>query len=120
MVFKREKFPNNIKQMNKNRYKYVISRITYWIIEPTVFNEFIKFDAMNYFDILNQLFVNPKLFKNINEANTYENIDTAKVITTLENKISDLEPISLLKYLISECESSHNDKIKLLLKELFI
>ena len=106
--------------MNKNRYKYVISRITYWIIEPTVFNEFIKFDAMNYFDILNQLFVNPKLFKNINEANTYENIDTAKVITTLENKISDLELISLLKYLISECESSHNDKIKLLLKELFI
>ena len=44
MVFKREKFPNNIKQMNKDRYKYVISRITYWIIEPTVFNEFIKFD----------------------------------------------------------------------------
>ena len=115
-----KKFPNDTKQMNKDRYKYVIARITYWIIEPTVFNEFIKFDAMNYFDILNQLFANPKLFKIIKEASTYENIDAVKVITSLDNKISDLEPISLLKYLLSECESSHNDKIKLLSKELVI
>ena len=115
-----KKFPNDTKQMNKDKYKNVIARITYWIIEPNVFNEFIKFDVMNYFDILNQLFGNPKLFKIINEAKTYENIDTSKVISAFENKITDLEPISLLRYLLKECEASNNEKIKLLSKELVI
>ena len=115
-----KKFPNDTKQMNKDKYKNVIARITYWIIEPNVFNEFIKFDEMNYFDILNKLFGNPKLFKIISEAKTYENIDTTKVISTFENKITDLEPISLLTYLLKECEASNNEKIKLLSKELVI
>ena len=117
---KGKKFPNPKINMDRDKYHQAISKITYWLLTQKVFLEFVRFDHANYFDILNQLFSNEKLYKIINEAST-NNDEKISALATLYNesfKLNDVEPYSLIKYLVNQCDVYPDEKIKLLANEL--
>ena len=117
---KGKKYPNDKTPMEKEKFSYAISKIAYWILNPKVFTEFVRFDPMNYFSILNELFSTERLYKIIKDAPSNGKIDTPEVLGSFYNnafKINDLEPLSLIKYLYNQCDVYPEEKIKVLANE---
>ena len=116
------KFPNSEEKLNKEKFKALIPKITFWMLTDKNLYELCKFDAKDYFVILKNIFSIPELYK-ILEDYAKENKDNKITVMLLSNnvaKIDDAEPKSLVNYLMEMIKSLKNDKILLYLYDFII
>ena len=116
------KFPNSEEKISKEKFKELIPKLTFWMLNDKNLTELCKFDAKDYFIILKNIFSIPELYK-ILEDYSNENKDNKITVMLLSNniaKIDDADPKSLVEYLMEMVKSLNNDEILLYLYEFNI
>ena len=114
MCINGKKFPDIKMDVNNNKFKKAISQITYWLLTPRVFYDFVKFDTANYFDILNQIFSKEDLYNILEEASkTSDKISNLAMLYVEDNKINDVSPVSLVEFLVNQCKKTRDETIQL-------
>ena len=100
-----KKFPDSQKKMDKNLFEALVPKITYWLLNPKIIEEFLKFDPKNYFMIHKNIFSIEDLRKKLlNSANDSKySIEVKTALSLSDIKIEDLKPISLINYMIEWC-----------------
>ena len=116
------KFPDDSIKIDKNLFENLVPKITYWLLNPKVIEEFLKFDPTNYFIIFKNIFSTNDLKKLI--------IDSAKddkysfsikgLLSSSGIKIDNIEPDSLIKYMVSFCKKLNQKKIYFYLYDFII
>ena len=110
------KFPNNEEKMNLELFNKLIPNITYWLISEKVMNSFLYFDCKDYFSILQNIFsmqiYNKMLEETAKDHNTQ--IQISAMLYNEKYQLEDIEPLSLIEYIINLCKDKE-DKIKLYL-----
>ena len=108
------KFPNNEEKMNPELYNKLILDITYWLITEKILNSFISFDCKDYFSILQNIFsleiYQKLLVDNSKDPNT--KIQICAMLFSEKCQLFDIEPLSLIEYIIKLC-SDKGDNVKL-------
>ena len=117
-----KKFPDNSKQMEKTLFDAFVPKITYWLLNPKVIQEFLQFDPKNYFMIHKNIFSIVRL-RNKLEAAAKDSKNTIEVKSSLsfgEIKIDDIEPKSLVNYLVMWCKKKNDIQIYFYLYDFII
>ena len=117
-----KKFPDNSIRMEKNQFDILVPRITYWLLSPKIIDEFLGFDAKNYFMIHKNIFAIPDLRKKIiNAANNYKySIAIINILSSSDVKIENTQPRSLVKYMVDWCKKKNEIKIYFYLYDFII
>ena len=105
------KFPNNEEKMKPELYNKLIPDITYWLLTEKVMNAFLEFDPKDFFIILKNIFSLEVYYKKLVE--TAKNADkkievTAQLLNEYCN-ISDIEPITLIDFIVTFCRNKNNE-----------
>ena len=92
--------------MDKNLFDALVPKITYWLLNHKVIDEFLKFDPKNYFMIHKNIFTIEDLYKKlVNSAkDTKYAIEVKTILSTSDIKIDDIEPKSLINYMVYWCK----------------
>ena len=108
-----KKFPDNTKKMNTDLYDKLVPKITYWLLNPKIIDEFLKFDPRNYFMFHKNIFLiedlRKKLLNSIEDANY--STEVINTLSTSDIKINDIKPISLINYMSDWCKKKNEIKI---------
>ena len=117
-----KKFPDSSKKMEKDLFDKLVPKIAYWLLNPKVIDEFLRFDPKNYFMIYKNIFSIEDLYKKLlNSANdTKYSIEVKTMLSTSDIKIDDIKPNSLIKYLVSWCKKKDEKKIYFYLYDFII
>ena len=126
-----KKFPDNKNQidnmkkdnkMDANLFNALVPKITYWLLNPRVIDEFLRFDPKNYFMIFKNIFSIQKLYaKLVNSAKDSKlTIEVKTVLSTSDIKMDDIKPSSLINYLVNWCKKKDNIKIYFYLYDFII
>ena len=109
------KFPNAEEKMDPKLYKELIPKIVYWLISEKVMNSFLSFDSKDYFSILQNIFSFEKYHKMLEESAKNQNmkIQTSAMLYNDKYQINDIEPVSLIEYVVNLCKDKNDKKIKL-------
>ena len=88
--------------MEKILFENLVPKITYWLLIPKVIDEFLSFDPKNYFMIYKNLFSIEDLRKKIiNAAKDYKySLEVKGMLSSSDVKIDNIEPGSLIKYMV--------------------
>ena len=116
-----KKFPDNSKKMEKKLFDAFVPKVTYWLLNPNVINEFLRFDPKNYFMIHKNIFSIDDLRKKLlNAAKDTKYAIDVKTSLSSDIIINDIQPISLIKYLVNWCERKKEEKIFFYLYDFII
>ena len=117
-----KKFPDSQKKMDKNLFDALVPKMTYWLLNPKIIEEFLKFDPKNYFMIHKNIFSIEDLRKKlINSANDSKYaIEVKTTLSISDIKIDDIKPISLINYMIAWCKKKDDIKIYFYLYDFII
>ena len=117
-----KKFPDNTKKMEKHLFDMIVPKMTYWLLNPKVIDEFLRFDPKNYFMIYKNIFSIDDLYKKLlNSAKDIKySIEVKTVLSTSDIKIDDIKPSSLINYLVSWCKKKDDIKIYFYLYDFII
>ena len=117
-----KKFPDNMKKMDKNLFDNLVPKITYWLLNPKVIDEFLRFDSKNYFMIHKNIFSIEDLRKKIiNASKDYKyTIEIKGMLSSSDVKIDNIEPGSLVKYMVDWCKKMNDTKIYFYLYDFII
>ena len=117
-----KKFPDSQKKMDKNLFEALVPKMTYWLLNPKIIEEFLKFDPKNYFMIHKNIFSIEDLRKKlINSANNSKySIEVKTTLSISDIKIDDIQPISLINYMIAWCRKKDSIKIYFYLYDFII
>ena len=126
-----KKFPDNKNhldnmksdnKMDKNLFNALVPKITYWLLNPRVIDEFLKFDPKNYFMIFKNIFFIKDLYtKLVNSSKDSKlSIEVKTALSTTDIKLDDIKPNSLIKYLVDWCKKKEEDKIYFYLYDFII
>ena len=117
-----KKFPDSQKKMDKNLFDTLVPKMTYWLLNPKIIEEFLKFDPKNYFMIHKNIFsiedLRKKLINSANDSKYAIEVKTALSISDI--KIDDIKPISLINYMIAWCQKKDDIKIYFYLYDFII
>ena len=108
------KFPNNEEKMNQELFNKLIPDITYWLITEKILNSFLDFDCKDYFSILQNIF-SLEIYQKLLVDNSKDNnmkIQICAVLFSEKCQLSDIDPLSLIEYIINLC-SDKDEKVKL-------
>ena len=117
-----KKFPDNTQKMEPNQFEKLVPRMTYWLLVPKVIDEFLRFDPRNYFMIHKNIFSIVDLRKKIIKASKdpkYTN-EIKSMLSSSEVKIDNIEPGSLIKYLMEWCKKKNDLKVNFFLYDFII
>ena len=117
-----KKFPDSSLKMDKNLFDALVPKITYWLLNHKVIDEFLKFDPKNYFMIHKNIFTIEDLYKKlVNSAkDTKYAIEVKTILSTSDIKIDDIEPNSLINYMVNWCKKKNEKKIYFYLYDFII
>jgi hypothetical protein len=117
-----KKFPDNTKKMEKTLFDAFVPKITYWLLNPKVIQEFLKFDPKNYFMIHKNIFSIVPLRNKLEEAakDSKNTIEVKSSLSFGEIKIDDIEPKSLVNYLVMWCKKKNDIQIYFYLYDFII
>ena len=117
-----KKFPDNMIKMDKNLFENLVPKITYWLLTPKVIDEFLRFDPKNYFMIHKNIFsIKDLRQKIINASKDYKyTFEIKGMLSTSDVKIENIEPGSLVKYMVDWCKKMSNTKINFYLYDFII
>ena len=117
-----KKFPDNSIKMDKNLFENLVPKITYWLLTPKVIDEFLRFDPKNYFVIYkNIFFINDLKKQIINAAKDYKySFEVKGMLSSSDIKIDNIEPGSLIKYMVDWCKKMNQTKIYFYLYDFII
>ena len=117
-----KKFPDNSKKMEKNLFDSFVPKVTYWLLNPKVIDEFLRFDPKNYFMIHKNIFSIDDLRKKLLNAakDSKYAIEVKASLSISDIKIEDIQPISLIKYLVNWCKKKDDEKISFYLYDFII
>ena len=110
------KFPNNEEKIEQNIFNKLIPNITYWLISEKILNSFLSFDCRDYFGILQNIFSLQIYHKMLEETAKDNNMKIQICAKLFSEKyhINDIEPLTLIEYLINLCKDK-DDNIKIYL-----
>ena len=117
-----KKFPDSSIKMEKTLFESLVPKLTYWLLNPKVIDEFLKFDPKNYFMIHKNIFSIKDLRSKLETA-AKDSKNTIEVKTSLsygEIKIDDIEPASLINYLVMWCKKKNEIQIYFYLYDFII
>ena len=117
-----KKFPDNTIKMEKNQFESLVPKITYWLLNPKVIDEFLNFDPKNYFMIHKNIFSIEDLRKKLIAASKdYKySIEIKSILSSSDVKIENIEPASLIKYMVDWCKKKNDIKINFYLYDFII
>ena len=117
-----KKFPDASKKMKTDLFNALVPKMTYWLLNPKVINEFLEFDPKNYFVIHKNIFMIEDLRKKllISSQNSEYTIEVKTSLLTDDIKIEDIRPISLINYMIDWCKKKNEIKIYFYLYDFII
>ena len=117
-----KKFPDNRNKMDKNLFDALVPKMTYWLLNPKVIEEFLKFDPKNYFMIFKNIFSIEDLYKKlITSANDLKySIEVKNTLSSSNIKIDDIKPSSLINYLVNWCKKKDEIRIYFYLYDFII
>ena len=117
-----KKFPDNRNKMNKILFDALVPKVTYWLLNPKVIEEFLNFDPKNYFMIFKNIFSIEDLYKKlVTSANDLKNsIEVKNTLSSSNIKIVDIKPTSLIYYLVEWCKKKKETKIFFYLYDFII
>ena len=106
------KFPNNEEKMNQELFNKLIPDITYWLITEKILNSFLDFDCKDYFSILQNIF-SLEIYQKLLVDNSKDNnmkIQICAILFSEKCQLSDIDPLSLIEYIINLC-SDKDEKV---------
>ena len=105
----KQKFPDNTNKIEKEQYEKLVPRIAYWLLSPKVIDELLSFDSKNYIMIFKNIFTIIELKNIIVKAAKDEKYTTEiiNMLSTSDIKIENIEPDSMMKYLIEWCKKKN-------------
>ena len=105
----KQKFPDNTIKIEKEQFEKLVPRITYWLLSPKVIDELLSFDSKNYIMIFKNIFTIIELKNIIVKAAKDEKYTTEiiNMLSTSDIKIENIEPDSIMKYLIELCKKKN-------------
>ena len=108
-----KKFPDSTKKMNTDLFDKLVPKITYWLLNPKIIDEFLKFDPKNYFMFHKNIFSIEALRNKLLNSVEDTNISTEVIgnLSTSDIKIDDIKPISLINYMSDWCKKKNETKI---------
>ena len=117
-----KKFPDNSIRMEPNQFEKLVPRLTYWLLIPKVIDEFMKFDPKNYFMIHKNIFSIVDLRKKIINAakDKKYSIEIKSMLSVSDIKIDNIEPGSLIRYMMEWCKKKNELKINFYLYDFII
>ena len=117
-----KKFPDNTIKMKDELFKVLVPKIAYWLINENVISELLNFDPKNYFNVYKNIFLIQSLYNKIVDSANNENMKKEFMSSLSENgvKIDDIQPLSLINYLINWCKRKNNNKIYFYLYDMII
>ena len=119
-----KKFPDEEKNIEKNIFIELVPKITYWLLNEKVINEFLKYDPKNYFIMHKNIFSNKNLYNLL--IDTSNNPKTRiNILASLYNengvyKLNDIHPLSLIDYMIAWCKHINENKVYFFLYDFII
>ena len=117
-----KKFPYEEKNIEKNIFVELVPKITYWLLNDKVIEEFLRFDPKNYFIMHKNIFSSKTLYDIL--IQTSNNPKTRiSILASLFNdiyKLNDIHPLSLIEYIIAWCKHINEDKIYFFLYDFII
>ena len=116
------KFPDNSIKMKDELFNVLVPKIAYWLINENVINILLNFDPKNYFIIYKNIFSIKFLYNKIVCFANNEGMKKEFMSSLSENgvKINDIQPMSLINYLINWCKQKNNNKICFYLYDMII
>ena len=117
-----KKFPDSDKKMDKILFENLVPKITYWLLIPKVIDEFLRFDPKNYFMIYKNIFSIEDLRKKIiNAAKDFKySVEIKGMLSSSDVKIDNIEPGSLIKYMVDWSKKKNDIKIYFYLYDFII
>ena len=118
-----KKFPEKEgNKMNQEKFNSFIPQLTYWLLNPNVFYEFLNLDPKNYFMIHRNIFsINNLRQLLVKEAeNTKHSIEVISVLSSSDIKIDDIYPPSLINYMVLLCKKKNEMKSNFYLFEFIV
>lgn len=117
-----KKFPDSRQKMNQFLYDALVPKITYWSLNHKIIDEFLRFDPKSYFMIHKNIFAIEDLRKKLltSAKDTKYAIEVKAILSTSDIKIDDIEPISLINYMVNWCKKKNEDKIYFYLYDFII
>ena len=117
-----KKFPDEINAIEKSTFESLVPKITYWLLNEKVISEFLKFDPKYYFMIHKNIFsVKRQYDMLVNSANDSKiKISTLASLLTSVTKLNDIQPSSLIDYIVAWCKQKNEKKIYFFLYDFII
>ena len=117
-----KKFPDELNIIEKSTFESLVPRITYWLLNEKVISEFLKFDPKYYFMIHKNIFSVKKQYDLlVNSANDPKvKITTLASLLTTVTKLNDIQPSSLIDYIVAWCKKLNEKKIYFFLYDFII
>ena len=117
-----KKFPDEFNIIEKNIFEALVPKITYWLLNEKVISEFLKFDPKYYFMIHKNIFSMKRqydiLVKSANDQKI--KISTLASLLTTVAKLNDIQPSSLIDYIVAWCKKIDEKKIYFFLYDFII
>ena len=116
------KFPDNTIKMKDELFNILVPKIAYWLINENVISELLNFDPKNYFNVYKNIFLIKSLYNKIVDSANNESMkkEFMSVLSQKGAKIDDIQPLSLINYLINWCNQKNNNKIYFYLYDMII
>ena len=117
-----KKFPDELNIIEKSTFESLVPKITYWLLNEKVISEFLKFDPKYYFMIHKNIFSIKKQYDLlVNSANDPKiKITTLASLLTTVTKLNDIQPSSLIDYIVAWCKKLNEKKIYFFLYDFII
>ena len=114
------KFPDAEEKMKPDLFNKLICDIVYWLLSEKVMSSLLDFDSKDYFSIIKNIFSIKLYHSKLVESAKNTNLKIT-VITSLNSMyhIDDIEPLSLIKYIVAFCQKK-SDEVKLYLYDFVI
>ena len=117
-----KKFPDELNIIEKNVFESLVPKITYWLLNEKVIYDFLKFDPKYYFMIHKNIFSMKRQYDIlVNSANDPKvKISTLASLLTTVTKLNDIQPPSLIDYMVAWCKKINEKKIYFFLYDFII
>ena len=117
-----KKFPDKGVKMKDNLFNSLVPQIAFWLLKEKVVDNLLSFDPKNYFinykNILSIEFLYNKLTLSFKDKKYKESV--LQDLASGEIKINDIDPSSILEYLVRWCKKKNEKKIYFYLYEFII
>ena len=117
-----KKFPDEAKNIEKNIFANLVPKITYWLLNEKVIEEFLRFDPKNYFMIHKNIFSFKSLYDLLINSSNDPKIKIS-ILASLFNdvyKLNDIHPLSLIDYMVAWCKHININKTYYFLYEFIL